>query len=82
MARYSDTIDYAEVPNGTEGSTSRLEQIRIKSTGEEAIRLSWWKDEGRRYIQRPLVLTSSEFTELLEAAAQKGIIRLPMRSSP
>lgn len=53
---------------------ARLEYGRITATGEEAVRLSWWKG-GSRFIPRPLILSEEEFAHLLQEAKQQGLLR-------
>ena len=53
---------------------ARLEHGRITATGEEAVRLSWWK-RGSMFIPRPLILSEMELAHLLQEAKQQGLLR-------
>ena len=56
---------HAEINGG------RIERLEIKSSGEEEIRFSWWKDG--RLIPRPLDLPEHELSSLFRKAIENGI---------
>jgi hypothetical protein len=66
---YATELGHVSLPDG-DGEV-RIERLRIKSSGEEEIRFSWWK-EGR-LIPRPLDLPEAQLLELMRRAAKNGV---------
>ncbi len=62
---YADEIAHAD-----QGG-ARIERLRIKETGEEEIRFSWWKDG--RFQTRPLDLSEGDLLPLIAEAIDKGV---------
>ena len=65
--------DYATELATADNDGCRIERLRIKSTGEEEIRFSWWK-EGRM-MMRPLDLPESQLLDLFREAIAKGVFK-------
>ena len=63
--RYAD-----EIASADEGG-ARIERLRIKSTGIDEIRFSWWK-EGR-FQARPLDLPEDDLLRLMRKAIDEGV---------
>lgn len=59
-----------EIASADEGG-ARIERLRIKSTGVDEIRFSWWK-EGR-FQPRPLDLPEDDLLRLLRKAIDEGV---------
>ena len=71
--RYAETLRYVEVNAAPDPKDMvRLEEIRICETGEQAIRLSWWR--GGRYMVPAPVLSAGELRELIRLGTEAGII--------
>ena len=71
--RYADTLRYVEVNAAPDPKDMvRLEEIRICETGEQAVRLSWWR--GSRYMVPAPVLSAAELRELIRLGTDAGII--------
>lgn len=62
---YADEIAHAD-----EGG-ARIERLRIKATGVDEIRFSWWKDG--RFQTRPLDLPEDELLKLMRKAIDGGV---------
>jgi hypothetical protein len=62
---YADEIAHAD-----EGG-ARIERLRIKATGVDEIRFSWWKDG--RFQTRPLDLSEDELLKLMRKAIDGGV---------
>jgi len=63
--RYAD-----EIASADEGG-ARIERLRIKATGADEIRFSWWKDG--RFQARPLDLPEDDLLRLLRKAIDEGV---------
>ena len=54
------------------GDEARIERLLIKSSGQEEIRLSWWKDG--RMLPRPLDLSEQDFFRLIVQGIRDGVL--------
>ncbi|SFL12520.1 hypothetical protein SAMN05192568_100172 [Methylobacterium pseudosasicola] len=63
--RYAD-----EIASADEGG-ARIERLRIRATGADEIRFSWWKDG--RFQARPLDLPEDDLLRLLRKAIDEGV---------
>lgn len=63
--KYADEIAHAD-----EGG-ARIERLKMRATGEEEIRFSWWKDG--RFQARPLDLSEDELLRLIKKAIDGGV---------
>lgn len=59
-----------EIASADEGG-ARIERLRIKATGADEIRFSWWKDG--RFQARPLDLPEDDLLRLLRKAIDEGV---------
>lgn len=62
-------------PTGEEG---RIERLRIKKSGAEEIRFSWWKNG--KMAPRPLDLSEDDLVKLFRNAIRKGVFTHTFRS--
>jgi hypothetical protein len=63
---------YARELRTTRRGDNRIERLLIKSSGQEAVRLSWWP-EGRM-ANRPMDLPEDEFIALLAQGVTQGVL--------
>jgi hypothetical protein len=63
--RYAD-----ELASADEGG-ARIERLRIRATGADEIRFSWWKDG--RFQARPLDLPEDDLLRLMRKAIEEGV---------
>ena len=63
--RYAD-----EIASADEGG-ARIERLRIRATGADEIRFSWWKDG--RFQARPLDLPEDDLLRLLRKAIDERV---------
>lgn len=61
------------------GHEARAERLKIKESGEEEIRFSWWQND--RIMPRPLDLPENEWIELFERAVKAGVFSEGFRKS-
>jgi hypothetical protein len=61
------------------GGEARIERLRLKSSGDIEIRLSWWKDG--RMQPRPLDLGELDLFRLIAKGMREGVL-LPSDDSP
>ena len=61
----------AQAWSGTPKDSLVLERIVVKETGEECIRLAWWKNGN--IIARPADLEAIEWPTLFANAVQQGV---------
>lgn len=67
---YATELSHAALADGD--SEVRIERLRIKASGEEEIRFSWWR-QGR-LIPRPLDLPESQLVALVARAVAGGVL--------
>ena len=60
---------------GDSGHEARLERLLVKGSGEEEIRLSWWKDG--RFMRAPLDLPEADLLQLLVEGVHQGVLSSP-----
>jgi hypothetical protein len=60
------------------GNEARIEKLRIKETGEEEIRFSWWK--GEKMVPRPLDISESDLVSLFRNALENIVFSGDFRS--
>jgi hypothetical protein len=61
-----------KLPSGAE---ARIERLRVKSSDQVEIRMSWWKDG--RMMMRPLDLPESDFLKLIAQGIRDGVLLPP-----
>lgn len=61
-------------PNGDQ---ARIERLHIKETGEEEVRLSWWKNG--KMVPRPLDLSEDDLLILFRDALSKDVFTTAFR---
>ena len=66
---YATELATAALSNGNE--EVRIERLRIKTSGQEEIRFSWWKNGN--LIMRPLDLPEDQLLSLMQRAARGGV---------
>lgn len=69
--KYATELAHVAVPDGSD--EARMELLRMRESGAEEIRLSWWR-EGRRMIPRPLDVPEPLLVELITRAAREGVL--------
>jgi hypothetical protein len=61
-----------------DASEARIERLRIKQSGQEEIRFSWWK--AGRMTPRPLDLPEADLLALFEDALAQGVFTEDFRT--
>ena len=59
------------------GGEIRMERLLVKSTNEEEIRFSWWKDG--KFITRPMHATEEQLLALFKDGIEKDVLTLNFR---
>lgn len=69
---YARELVPAVVQGYSRGNEIRLERLLIKSSGEEEIRLSWWKNG--RMAQRPADLPEDDLVAMIAEGLRCGVL--------
>jgi hypothetical protein len=66
------TLIHQSVLKFPKGGEARIERLRIKSSDNIEIRMSWWKDG--KMMMRPLDLGENDFLKLLAQSMREGVL--------
>jgi hypothetical protein len=69
---YATEIKTASLGQGPDGDEARIERLKVKSTGQVEIRLSWWKNG--KMVPRPLDLPEASFLKLIAKGIREGVL--------
>jgi hypothetical protein len=70
-SKYADHLCEPGVHTFASGDQARIEKLKIKKTGEEEVRFSWWKNGN--IVPRPLDLTEDDLILLFKDALSKDV---------
>lgn len=66
-----DTPYATEIATVEDAKGARIERLHVKSSGQDEIRFSWWKDG--KMAMRPLDLPEEDLLPLLVRAIDRGL---------
>lgn len=73
MSEYKKLIKDSQISIIDE-EVAKAEKILINETNVEELRFSWWKENGGRFIPRPLDLPEKQWIELFDSAVKNDVV--------
>jgi hypothetical protein len=73
VSKYAEVLNQVQIKLGNNGDIAKAEVLKIKETGEEEIRFSWWTQDGAQFQRAPLDMPENDWLRLFEVSINNNV---------